>query len=216
MDTFVLIALLLTFIVQLLNWTTTYHAGLISKFFPNNAINEYAKLAKQRQELHTVNSKLSAQDDYAKWTKNNRNLSKLDKQLNDMSVKIKSLDANRSHILKRVKLVALTLPLIAIKLLHGKKIVYSMDDTTVFPQLVGGIWEKGFMSAALLPLHLWQNNFTLERKEGTVICLGIYLWALSNFLSNLEFIFETVVTKPITKPEAPISTTIETDLVELD
>ncbi|CCH60215.1 hypothetical protein TBLA_0C04150 [Henningerozyma blattae CBS 6284] len=223
----VVIAIVFLFITNFLNWTSQYHASIRAKLFSSNTklTSEYKSKLAKRHEYVLENNSISAQDNYAKWTKNNRAISKLDIELKKLKELISQNDSVNLKLFKRLRLVALTVPFMAIKLYYGKKIVYRLPFDNLFPQIMTLMVSKGFASLALLPLNYYKSGGKLESISGLPICLGIYVWALTSVLKNLEFLVKFIFfTEPVIKPNPlrPTTTTeskdlkIEQDLVGLD
>ena len=96
------VAIFFIVVTKFLQYTNKYHEKWISKFAPGNELSKkYLAKVKERHELKEFNNSISAQDNYAKWTKNNRKLDSLDKEINNLKDEIQSENkAFQAHLHK--------------------------------------------------------------------------------------------------------------------
>lgn len=222
----IFVALFFLFVNKALQYTLAHHKQWKSKLpFPNVRVIRQ-KFIKKRQEitkLQIANRSISAQDNYAQWTKNNRKVTQLEKELSAIKVELTAAVAKNDKLLGRLKLVSLTLPFLGLKLLKGKHIVYHLPKSNVFPKLMSGVWTKGWMYLALAPLQMFRSRSMSTATITEVgVSLGIWLWALQRVIDTIEFLVSELllapaVQKPKTKNvEEEKVHEINSDNVELD
>lgn len=193
----------------------------------NDSYKTYEKKLKERLQLQEENHSISAQDNYAKWTKNNRRLEKLNEDLKSLSEQLKVQRNQTTKLLKSVKLVSLTVPFLILKLWKGKFPVYYLPHAEVFPKIIGGVLSQGWLYLGLLPLRILRGGNKVEELDivpKVSVSLGIWIWAFTSVLATLEFLVnQFVFTKKLNKPilktaptEAEKVEFITHDEVELD
>lgn len=219
----VAIAVVFVVVLKVLEYSTSYHDLVLqSLFFKNSPISvKFETLVKERRSIQEENKSISAQDNYAKWTKNNRKLDKLDKEITELGAQLKAHNEQIKGHLKKVKLLLLTVPFLCFKLWKGKHIVYNLPHHQMFPQLVAGVWSQGWLYLAILPLQLAKSivtgsSFAIETASfpHMGVSLGIWLWALNNVISNIEFMTMQLWAKPVSKPSKKLE--IVTDEIKVD
>ncbi|CCF58915.1 hypothetical protein KAFR_0F03190 [Kazachstania africana CBS 2517] len=200
----VIIALFLVAVTKFIDYTAKYHSNwLMALSLKTNSkdTREYnSKLRKQRQ-LIEENHSISAQDNYAKWTKNNRQLDKLKIELSELDSKIKLNSKNLHAIFHKLKLITLTLPFFVFKIWKGKEIVYYLPTNDTFPYLISGVWNNGWLHLVLTPLnYILGRQTSMSTKVG--VSFGIWIWALTNVISNIESLIKFLLfTEKIEAPK---------------
>lgn len=196
------IAIVLLF--TLLNWC--FQHDLISLNFVFNSFNPYLPLftknLQEQKRLTTLNNSISAQDQYATWTKNRRQLDKLKVESDKLKEQIKQFNANCNKFFKMGKLGLITVPFLIFKIWKGKHIIYNLPSNNMWPILINGIWNQGFLYVVLTPLnYLRTGSFNKVDQVEIGVSLGIWCWALNSVLSNIEFIINKLYLQPeMTKP----------------
>lgn len=164
--------------------------SLLQSFLQGNS-KKLKELVRERQQLQSQQKEISAQDQYAKWTKNNRKLENLNKEI-DMEKKamLAQFEKGKSS-LKKVKLGLITIPFTLLKFYKGKMPIYQLPKG-IFPNFLQGMFEHGWMYAALGPLNMKQvsNGATVS------VSLGIWLFALLKVVATVEEIWSSL-TQPV-------------------
>ncbi|QLG73319.1 hypothetical protein HG535_0E04030 [Zygotorulaspora mrakii] len=219
----VYVALIYLAINKLLQYTISHHKQWKSKLpFPNVRVSRQRFLEKRHEirKLQIENRLISAQDNYAQWTKNNRKLTKLEKELSSIKEELTKAVAKNDKLLGTLKLVVLTLPFLALKLLKGKHIVYHLPKSDVFPQLMSGVWTKGWLYLGLAPLQMLRGRSMSAVSITEVgVSLGIWLWALQRVVDTIEFLIKQLfLESAVTRPEPKVQEVheINSDKIELD
>ncbi|CDK27954.1 unnamed protein product [Kuraishia capsulata CBS 1993] len=100
---------------------------------------------KELRQIYVERSAISAQDQYAKWTKLNRRFDKLEKEKNDLELSLGvKREAFNAKVAVAIKLVT-TLPLYAVRFFFARRVLFSIPDK-VLPRPV-----EFLMSFPLLP-----------------------------------------------------------------
>lgn len=177
MDYWLIVVLFLLFLDK--SWS--FLSSLVTSF---NSSDHLKQLIDQKQKLQLEQQHISAQDQYSKWTKNNRKLESLEKQIQSAKDEyLTSMDVTKSR-LRKLKLLGITLPSTFLKFYKSKLQIFTISKG-IFPSLVEGILEHGWLYVVLGPLK-WKSI-----GEGTMITvsLGTWMFAFLHVLSTLEFIF---------------------------
>lgn len=206
----VYVSLLFVALNKFLQYTASYHSSWGSRLaLPNvRAVgNKYRRLLAEHQELATLNKSISAQDDYARWTKNNRKLTQMDNELKRLKEQLASATAQNKQILGKLRLVSLTLPFLALKVWKGKHVVYYLPNSKVFPKVISSVWSQGWMYLALSPLRFLTGKSVIAASATEVgVSLGIWIWALQRVIDTLEFVVkQLLLTSAVARPHAPDS-----------
>nr|Q754R6.2 RecName: Full=Golgi to ER traffic protein 1; AltName: Full=Guided entry of tail-anchored proteins 1 [Eremothecium gossypii ATCC 10895] len=176
------ILLVLAFLVADKSWHLT---GLLATKLTSPE--RLQQLIRERQELHQQQQSLSAQDHYAKWTKNNRRLDVLDRDIARVRKNyLESVEATKARLAK-LKLLVVTVPFTALKFYKGKLPVYALPKG-MFPRFIEGTLEHGWLYMALAPLNMKQ----FSEGASVAVSLGIWLFALLRVLGAIEFVLETL------------------------
>lgn len=219
METWVLgTTLMFIIITKFLQYTVNYHESWVSKYTlgSTTAYKDYMSKLHEQKLLQEENHSISAQNNYAKWTKNNRKLDKLASDLKQLKSQIHEQSAKSQQLLKTLKLVGLTLPFFALKMWKGKEIVYYLPTNKMFPHLFNGTWHQGWLFVAMYPLdfalkqinNVYDVTFIASKVpvyKGTAVgvSLGIWVWALTNVLGSIEFVINQLFLTPtVSEPVA--------------
>lgn len=203
--TIVVIALLFTILSQLNSYLSddlkNYICNKFNPYFPQLS----TKLKEQAILIETNNS-ISAQDNYAQWTKNNRKLDKLKKEISELRENLLQFNKNKISQWNKLTKIGITLPFILFKLWKGKQIVYILPSNKIFPSMINGILNNGFLFIVLGPLnwlrygHMHTSILSSEKmvEENILsfgVSLGIWCWALNTVISTIEFIVNQLFLK---------------------
>lgn len=204
----VYVSLLFVALNKLLQYTATYHDSWGSRLaLPNvrAAGDKYRQVLAEHQRLTKLNRSVSAQDDYARWTKNNRKLTQMENELKRLKEQLGSATAQNKQILGRLRLVSLTLPFLALKLWKGKHVVYYLPKSNVFPKVISGVWSQGWLYLALAPMRLLTGKPVVTASAAEVgVSLGIWLWALQRVIDTVELLVkQLLLTSPVMQPAVP-------------
>lgn len=158
------------------------------------------ELVHERQTLQAQQKEISAQDQYAKWTKNNRNLEKLNKQIEGEKKALLSQVDRTKASLKKVKLVLITVPFTILKFYKGKMPIYELPKG-IFPNYLQGLFQHGWVYLALGPLKMKSVS------DGThvTVSLAIWLFAFLRVIGTVESIWKSF-TEPV--PSAPVALSV--------
>lgn len=191
---------------KLLDYTKPYHKPIVSHLTTSESQKHYSRLLKEKLKLQEEQRSISAQDHYAKWTKNNRRMDNLDKELDSLKKKLREDTEAMGKRLRQLKLVALTLPFFVLKIWKGKNVVYYLPAQGMFPKFIEGVWSNGWGHIAFTPLKYLKkgdSNVALENVE-VGVSLGIWCWAVLKVINTIEFVvktlfFDTEVLMPMTQ-----------------
>ncbi|CCK70075.1 GET complex subunit GET1 KNAG_0D03290 [Huiozyma naganishii CBS 8797] len=199
--------------------------GKVFQFYPNvvdaicarifgpanaRAVRELRTSLAEYAALKEKNMGVSAQDEYTKWTLNNRKLDKLNKRIDSLKQEVRSANDGRASRFKHAKLVLLTVPFTLFKLWFGKHVVYTLRSPKYFPSLVRAVWDQGFLFYAMLPLQ-WLKGRSVAMGHVNV-SLGVWCWALSSVLATVEFVVKTLWFTPAVPNPAKRNTSTSTSL----
>lgn len=217
----VYVSLLFVALNKLLQYTASYHDSWGSRLaLPNvkAAGDKYRQVLAEHQKLAASNRAVSAQDDYARWTKNNRKLTQMENELKRLKEQLAAATAQNKQMLGKLRLVSLTLPFLALKLWKGKHVVFYLPKSNVFPKVISGVWSQGWLYLALAPLKLITGKSVVTASTAEVgVSLGIWLWALQRVIDTLEFLLKQLLLTPAMKrPSVGEKHEITSDKVALD
>ncbi|AET40566.1 GET complex subunit GET1 Ecym_6183 [Eremothecium cymbalariae DBVPG len=152
-----------------------------------NSPNKVKQLIRERQDLHLKQQKLSAQDHYAQWTKNNRKLDTLDRDVEQAKKDyLEGIKSTKSKLAK-LKFLLVTAPFTFLKFYKGKIHVSSVPKG-MFPRVIEGTLEHGWLYVALAPIQSKQ----ISEGAFVMVSLGIWLFALLKVLDACEFIIDVL------------------------
>lgn len=215
------VSLLFVALNKLLQYTASYHDSWGSRLaLPNvkAAGNKYREVLAEHQKLAASNRAVSAQDDYVRWTKNNRKLTQMENELKRLKEQLAAATAQNKQMLGKLRLVSLTLPFLALKLWKGKHVVFYLPKSNVFPKVISGVWSQGWLYLALAPLKLVTGKSVVTASTAEVgVSLGIWLWALQRVIDTLEFLLKQLLLTPaMARPSVGEKHEITSDKVALD
>lgn len=218
------------FVGKILEYTSSYHDRWSAKFTvtpeARKLRTEYSRLLLERQGLREENGSISAQDNYARWTKNNRKLGEMEKKLDAIRGKLQESNASSKKFFGSVKLIGLTIPFWILKIWQRNYLVYHLPKQDLFPKLLSGVWARGWLYLALGPLQYLRNGaLSIQDHVSLGVSLGIWIWALQTTISTIEFLVrQLILTKAVNAPpqnvksedKKPQHLEIIDDKVELD
>lgn len=118
---FVTVAVVFTYVVshtvnkeKLANWIASISLG------DKQLIKNLAELSKERRHIELERNKLSAQDHYAKWTRLNRKLTKLDDEITELSQSISSHQSIHINTISKVLTIIQKAPMYIIRFWYAR------------------------------------------------------------------------------------------------
>ena len=202
------LAIVFLTVTKVLQYTASKHEAWTGKLTQGStpAYQAYVAKVHEQQALQEENHSISAQDNYAKWTKNNRRLDKLALEVKELKAQVHAQQGQSQKLLKNARLLLLTLPFLGLKLWKGKEIVYYLPSSKLFPHLLNGTWHQGWLFLAMYPLNLVlsrlnnvydvsfvTSKLTVFNGPAVGVSLGIWLWAVTSVLGSIEFVINTLV-----------------------
>ncbi|CEP60491.1 GET complex subunit GET1 LALA0_S01e12112g [Lachancea lanzarotensis] len=192
-DSIVLISLVLVVTLRVLQWVSHYKDSVVDAIWSKPGALRLRELSKKLHSLQTQQRSISAQDEYAKWTKLNRQIAQLDKQVKAAQEELKQMRQAGEKSLSRVRLLTLTAPLLLLRFWKGKTVVYSVPQG-MFPRLIETILSQGWAALAMAPVrYIWAPGPLKPLQLETPVCLGIWIWALTRVLNTVEFVVRSLV-----------------------
>lgn len=209
------------FFGKILEYTSSYH----DRWFANLTLTpearkldgQYRSFLLERQRLREENNSISAQDNYARWTKNNRKLGELDKKLNTVRNQLQENNASSKKIFGKIRLIGLTIPFWILKIWQRNHVVYHFPKQNLFPKLITGVWARGWLYLALGPLQYLRNGaLNIHDYVPLGVSLGIWIWALQTTINTLEFLVkQLILTKSVNPPPQKTKPGTESELKNL-
>ncbi|KAF5212878.1 GET complex subunit get1 [Clavispora lusitaniae] len=154
---------------------------------------KFVALAQKREELVRVNKErraISAQDEYAKWTKLNRQFDKLNSEVNDLAEATSSEKAQISKLVNLAIAATTTAPIWFSRIWYRKVVLFYLPPK-VFPYYIEWVLALPFIVTGGVGLTVW-------------------MFALNSVLSSLEFLIKFYLEEPVKKPEAPAASEAQT------
>ncbi|KAH3901708.1 GET complex subunit GET1 SCDLUD_001480 [Saccharomycodes ludwigii] len=244
MDFHIYLTLLFIFIIRLTKHITVPESLITAIFAPsayNVQLKEYNELLKQRRELNNEQNLLSAKDHYAKWTKNNRKLDKLNKEISSKGEQLLNMKNTFINNAGKYKVILITLPFFFVKFYFGKRLVYSFNTTDIgthnnidkmFPKYFQVLCTVGWFGLPILfikkfLLEIFGENSTLGMKLAgnnnflltSGVSLGIWIWALEKIIDEIEFVVQNLfvkIDKPTIANDKEYTTSAVPSTAELD
>ncbi|SCU93720.1 LADA_0G04566g1_1 [Lachancea dasiensis] len=187
-ETIIWVAIVLVVVARALKWVSHYRDTVVDAIWSKPAALKLQDIARRRHSLQQQQRSISAQDEYAKWTKLNRQIAQLDGQLGVAQAELKQTRQAGEKALSRLRLVVLTAPLLLLRFWKGKVSVFSLPQG-MFPRAVETIMSQGWAAIAMAPArYVWAPGPMKPLQLETPVCLGILIWALSRVLDTLEFV----------------------------
>lgn len=134
LDTVTILAILV-FIISLLDKSTVnkWISTIFIKKSPQ--LDSLNALINQRREIEIERNKLSAQDNYARWTKLNRRLDKLDIEIQSISSQIKSSNVTSTATISTIVTILLSSPQWILRLFYAKTaVMHLISGINTFPK----------------------------------------------------------------------------------
>lgn len=167
----------------------------------SSAGQRHSELVAKRFQLRKENNKISAQDEYARWTKNNRKLEALDR---DIATAKNELEEHRKQVAslgRRLRTLMITMPLLVLRVWRGKHIVFELPHACMFPNVVSHVLARGWLALALIPLDYVRPQVSSSNvKLQGAVSLGIWVWALNNVITTVDFLITQGMAPKVPKP----------------
>lgn len=181
------IVLILT--LRLFQWLAAYQEAVVDFIWCRSHATKLQTLTVKRKELHREQQSVSAQDQYARWTKLNRQISQLDTEITNVTSQLVKQRQSGIQVLSRLRLLLFTIPLTVLKFWKGKLPVFSLPSD-LFPHMLKGIMSQGWAAAALGPIRYVLKGpvQVTEMHIETTVCLAIWLGALTRVIDTTEFV----------------------------
>ncbi|KAL6937461.1 hypothetical protein ACO0RG_003970 [Hanseniaspora osmophila] len=169
-------------------------------------LKNYQKILNEKTELKAEQSSISAQDQYAKWTKNNRRLEKMDKELSAKKTLIQSFKTVADQRTKYLKIALVTAPFFIVKFYYGKKLVYLFEEDHLSPMLpkpLQVVCTLGFVGVPMAIVKKVLSEILGKKTASTEsavlatsgVSLGIWIWALEKIISEIIFVYKNIFVK---------------------
>ncbi|KAG7663415.1 GET1 [[Candida] subhashii] len=138
--------------IQEFIWLSYIQLGTRFNLTPN-----FTQLHLKKQELHEINKQkrsISAQDQYAKWTKLNRKCDSLTKEIQDLNEIISGNKVKINKLTGLVIMVVTTLPLWFFRIFARKTHLFYLSEG-VFPWYVERLLAFPFFPSGTIGLTVW-------------------------------------------------------------
>ncbi|KAI5953862.1 GET1 [Candida margitis] len=177
--------------IQSIVWNIYTSSPLLAQ---SQSIKEYAAKQHEIRTLTHEQRSISAQDEYAKWTKLNRKLDKLKLELQGLNESISAEKAKVNSLTNSLIWISTVLPIWIMRFLFRK--------TNLF-----------YIRVGILPYYIeWWLALPFF-KTGT-IGLTCWMFAVNYVLSDLVFSFSFPFQTKVAKPEKPVAAEQEKPKVE--
>ncbi|SCV00583.1 LANO_0F07602g1_1 [Lachancea nothofagi CBS 11611] len=187
------VSIALVVALRVLQWGSHYRDNVIDAIWCKPGALKLGELSRKRQDLQRQQRSTSAQDEYAKWTKLNRQISQLDTQLTEAQAQLKQTRQVGEKALSRLRLILLTAPLLLLRFWKGKVAVYTLPQG-MFPRMIETILSQGWAALAMAPMrYVWAPGALKPLQLETPVCLGIWIWALTKVLDTAEFVVRSLI-----------------------
>ncbi|CDO96115.1 unnamed protein product [Kluyveromyces dobzhanskii CBS 2104] len=153
------------------------------------------ELMHQKRAIQEQQKQISAQDEYVKWTKNNRTLEKINKQIEDEKKQLVAKVDRTKASLKKVKLALITVPFTILKIYKRQLPIYELPKG-IFPNYLQGLFQHGWLYLALGPLNIKK----VSDGAHVTVSLAIWLFAVTKVVSTLEGIWQSLTAPSIAAP----------------
>ncbi|CAI5756808.1 unnamed protein product [Candida verbasci] len=159
--------------------------GQYLKFSSNSTIKQFNDKQLELKETNRMKKSISAQDEYAKWTKLNRKSDQLNIEIQQLGTEIQSLKTSIDKASNLAIMVVTTLPIWYARIFYRKKVLF-------------------YFGNGILPDYIeWVLSLPFGLKGS--IGLTIWMFAVNSLLSSwiflITFPFENKVEKPIEPKE---------------
>ncbi|ODV79665.1 coiled-coil membrane protein [Suhomyces tanzawaensis NRRL Y-17324] len=157
--------------------------GYYIKFGSRIGLSQFAEYNQKKTELNKVNREkrsISAQDQYAKWTKLNRQADKLTAEIKSLDEHISQNKAGINRVVGLVTMVLTTLPIWGFRVLFRKSVLF-------------------YFPTGVLPYYLeWFLALPFIKTGG--VGLTIWMFTVNSVLSSLALLVSFPFEKPVSKP----------------
>lgn len=183
--------LILKQIVNSIGKNNIQEAGwiLYTKVAPKLGNKHFNDLANTRKELFRINKEkksISAQDEYARWTKLNRQSDKLNAQITELQEESSKFKGTINKLINALIMVMTTLPIWFFRVWFRKSVLF-------------------YLPYGVLPYYMeWLLAFPFTPLGG--IGLTVWMYAVNNVISTVIFIFKFLVEEEKHLPQKPVAT----------
>ncbi|KAI5960601.1 GET1 [Candida pseudojiufengensis] len=159
----------------------------------NSSFKEYTTKQHELSQLIKQQKSISAQDEYAKWTKINRSIDKLKQELIKLQ-EINSLEKSSiDNITKIAITIITTIPIWFLRIFCRKNALFYLR-TGIFPNYLEWILALPFFKSGIIGLTCW------------MFCVN---YVLDNLVFLIKFPFENSISKPIAPSKDEESTKVK-------
>lgn len=148
---------------------------------------KFVELSKKRNELVQINKErksISAQDQYAKWTKLNRNFDRVSAEVKTLVEEVSSEKATVNKVVNMAVSILTVAPVWFCRVWYRKTVLF------YFP--------KGYLPYALE----WAMALPFTVTGG--LGLTVWMYALNSFLSSIIFLIGYLIEPAVIKPVKPV------------
>lgn len=149
---------------------------------------KFTTLGEKKRELAEIDRQrkaISAQDEYAKWTKLNRQFDKLSNEVTELAKETSSERALIIRVLDMVLMFSTTVPIWFSRAWYRKSVLYYFPPGA-FPPFLEKILSLSFVVSGGVGLTVW-------------------MYALDTVFSSIEFLISFYSQKPVAKPKDPLA-----------
>ena len=168
--------------LQQLGWQLYLIIG--PKLGLNKGFNEYGQKRKELWETTREKRSISAQDQYAKWTKLNRKCDKLNAELKLLEEQISKDKAKVNTVVNQILFLLISGPVWFFRIWYRKNVLFYLPKGAL-PKQIEWVMALPFFATGTVGLTMWMQ------------CVG---QVLSQILFMFEFLF---IDKPVAKPQPP-------------
>ncbi|EGW33584.1 coiled-coil membrane protein [Spathaspora passalidarum NRRL Y-27907] len=157
-----------------------------------NFSSQFTQLAQAKEQLHQLNKEkrtISAQDEYAKWTKLNRKCDKLTADIASLTEDISQSRASIDKLTGRLIMLSTTLPLWFFRIFSRKTHLFYFSSG-IFPWYIERVLSLPFLPAGAVGLTIW-------------------MYAVNSVLSNVLFLISFAFAGKKVKPAKPEKKIVE-------
>lgn len=168
---------------------------IASNFFGDKkSIEKLAVLSKERRQTEIERNKISAQDQYAKWTKLNRKLTKLNDEITALSQTISSQQSTHISAISKGIMLLQNAPMYFVKFWYARTPVILFIQNTPYS------WNIPFPLSYILRMPMGQKNSV----SALFWCMAVetVLSVIHTFVVDLYNYFHT--TQPSVQTKAPV------------
>lgn len=211
----ILLLLFTFFILQKVNNKFHIIAFIINKVvFSNNAtFKQLIALNKEYIEIKKEQDKISAQDQYGKWTKLNRKLDDITAKKKTLTSKIEQTTKENDAKVKKIENFIIKYPFLGLKMYYGKTLIFQFEHKAaiarILPDFLEQICTVGFTGIPItfikMLLSFIRNDSNISEfgyKKGNGVSIGILFYCLESVISEFLGLFSNNVFSRIEVPES--------------